>query len=74
MPRSKKDILQLPASVKEDAKTISTIVNRWAGNGEEVINEAIGWGKKHKFLLAVSIALIAIFKYLFDEQKKEEDY
>lgn len=79
MPRRKKttvtDLVTIPASVKEDAKALGGIVNKWSKHLELATDEVFAWAKKHKFLLAFGTFLFLALKYLFDEQKKkEEDY
>lgn len=70
-----KDALALPDSIKADAKTMGSIMNRWSKHVEEVTEEAFTWGKKHKFLVLFTVAVTFIVKFLLSEDKKrEEDY
>lgn len=68
-----KDALMLPDSIKADAKTMGSIMNRWSKHAEDVTEEVFSWGKKHKFLVIFVVGITFFFKYLFDEKEKKED-
>lgn len=65
-------MLKLPAQASKDIHTLQGIFDKWASGAEDVMKDAFGWAKKHKFLVLVVIALIAIKRYWLDEPKSEE--
>lgn len=72
----RRKLLQLPAQASKDVKTISGILDKYATEAEEVIKDVFAWAKKHKFLVAFVVALLALKRYFLDfpEEKGEEDY
>ncbi len=70
--------LQLPASVEKDINSLSGIVARFSALAEKTLEDVFEWGKKHKFLVATAVILIAVQRYLLDEgesrDEEEEDY
>ena len=68
--------LQLPAQAGKDIKTVTNILDRWASGAEDIMKDIFTWGKKHKFLVVVVVALIALKRYFLDEptETQEEDF
>lgn len=75
MPRKRKSLLELPANAKADIKTLSGILDKYAGEAEEVIKGAFTWGKKHKVLLAFVAGLVILWRYwLAEPQNNSAEY
>lgn len=72
MPRRKKALLELPANAKADIKTVSGILDKYAGETEEVIKGAFAWAKKHKLLIAVAAGFVFLWRYWLAEQSGED--
>jgi hypothetical protein len=69
--RQKKTMLALPAQAKQDVKTVTGILDRWAVGVEDIIKDVFEWAKKHKVLVLVVVGLIAAKRYWLDEQPDE---
>ncbi len=73
MPRKKRELLALPGNAKKDLKTIAGIMDKYAGEAEDVIKDAFAWVKKHKLLVAVAAGLLFLWRYWLAEQPENSD-
>lgn len=75
MAKKKKVSTELvPTQMKDDIQSLKGIVGRLNDQLEGLVKETFSWVKSHKFLVVLTVATVAFFRYwLEEEETKEED-